>query len=215
MKHLQSHERVLGDPDTTEAYGFQLGSGCEGGERIALIGELGAGKTTLMRGFARGMGVDSSEVTSPTFTLLAVHEPTNSGLQLVHGDAYRLGSREELDAVGWEEYMADPHSVVVLEWPQRVEGALGSDPITIEIMHDAPDSTGTIGRLVRCTVPESVAARSTRSCPTCSQAVPAGGEFFPFCCSRCRLADLGSWFSGAYTLSREIEEDDLYDPDLR
>ena len=214
MKSITSHETRLKGADDTESYGFRIGRSCEGGERIALMGELGAGKTTFMRGFARGLGIDPSEVTSPTFTLLNVHEPTGSGLQLVHGDAYRLSSADELHAVGWDEYMDDPRSVIVMEWPQRVEGVLGPHPITIELVHDEPDAEGVIGRIARCLLPDRGPERSHRPCPTCSKLVPEHGRHFPFCCSRCRMADLGSWFSGSYVVSREIEEDDLVDPDI-
>lgn len=214
MKSVESHERSLVDADETEAYGFDLGRQSEGGERIALVGELGAGKTTFMRGFARGMGIEPSEISSPTFTLLNIHGPTEVGLQLIHGDAYRLDSADELMAVGWEEHMDDPRSVVVLEWPQRVTGALGKRPIIIELMHDAPDTQGRIGRIARCLIPGAEAEATTRSCPSCSKSVGSGDAFFPFCSSRCRMADLGSWFSGSYSVSREIEEDDLVDPDL-
>ena len=214
MKSVQSHESSLSGADQTESYGFDLGRRCEGGERIALVGELGAGKTTFMRGFARGLGIDPNEISSPTFTLLNVHGPGNDGLQLVHGDAYRLNSVDELMAVGWDEYMEDPRSIVVLEWPQRVTGALGKRPIIIELMHDAPDQQGVSGRIARCVVPGSGADMKPRTCPTCSHSVDSESGFFPFCSSRCRMADLGSWFSGSYTVSREIEEDDLIDPDL-
>ena len=213
MTILRSHESSLAGPSETESYGAQLGRLCQGGERIALVGELGAGKTTFMRGFAQGLGLDPDEISSPTFTLVDVHAPTSAGLQLVHADAYRLESVDQLDAVGWEEHLADRRSIVVLEWPQNVKGALGDRPIIIELSYDAPDQNGAIGRLVRCIVPpRGPGELQSRSCPTCSTLVESNESCFPFCSSRCRLADLGSWFSGDYSISREIEEDDLIDP---
>lgn len=215
MNKIISHERTLEDAQATEQYGREIGRLCRGGERIALTGELGSGKTTFMRGFAEGLGVDSSEVSSPTFTILHVHEPRTGDIRLVHGDAYRLESTEELEAIGWDEYCSDPQTVAVLEWPEKVPGALGSDAVIIEIMHGTVDTTGMVGRVARCVVPVSVVNPvSGRCCPSCSVSVSENGSSFPFCSARCRMADLGNWFSGRYSVSREIEEDDLMDPDL-
>ena len=215
MSKIISHERALEDAQATEHYGREIGRACRGGERIALSGELGAGKTTFMRGFAEGLGLDASEVSSPTFTLLHVHESPLRDTRLVHGDAYRLGSLDELEEIGWTEYLADPKTVVVLEWPEKVPGALGAEPLHIELMHGVADAQGRIGRFARCVAPGSPSAStSSRRCPSCNAAVPEEASAFPFCSARCRMADLGNWFSGRYSVSREIEEDDLMNPDL-
>ena len=215
MNKIISHERFLVDALATEQYGCEMGRLCRGGERISLRGELGAGKTTFMRGFAEGLGVDSSEVSSPTFTILHVHESGTGDIRLVHGDAYRLESMEELQEIGWEEYLLDPRTVVVLEWPEKVLGALGSDAVVIELMHGAVGEDGVLGRFVRCMDPVSnEASMAARRCPSCNKTVADDESSFPFCSTRCRMADLGNWFAGNYSVSREIEEDDLMNPDL-
>ena len=215
MTGIENHESILEGPDQTVEFGRRIGAKCRGGERIALVGELGAGKTTFMRGFAQGLELDPAEVSSPTFTILHVHEHGPSGLRLVHGDAYRVESLDELEAIGWREHLEDPRTVVVLEWPDRIPGALGDESVTIELMHGVPDDDGLIGRFVRCTVPdEAVGSDEKRNCTACHAPVAEDSAHFPFCSARCRMADLGKWFSGSYSISREIEEDDLVDPNL-
>jgi tRNA threonylcarbamoyladenosine biosynthesis protein TsaE len=86
------------------------------GATLLLSGELGAGKTAFVRGLAQGLGIDPSDVTSPTFTL--VHEYRGGRLPLVHVDLYRL-ERAELDEVGLDEALA-VKGVVAIEWPERL-----------------------------------------------------------------------------------------------
>lgn len=206
----------LDSPDATLRFGRALARHCAGGERIALVGELGAGKTTLMRGFAEGLGLDPREISSPTFTLVHVHECPGPVRRLVHGDAYRLESTDELEGIGWQEHLEDPAAVVVLEWPDRVPGALGPHPLVVELVHDEPDGQGRPGRMVYCSdAGFTTSLREGRdTCRTCRKPVPAEEPHGPFCSDRCRMADLGSWFAGDYSISREIEEDDLMDPDV-
>jgi tRNA threonylcarbamoyladenosine biosynthesis protein TsaE len=81
---------------------------------IALIGPLGAGKTTLVKGLARACGIDPDTVTSPTFTL--AHEYRSGTLPLYHLDWYRLGSAREAMAAGLQEYCPSTDGVTVIEW---------------------------------------------------------------------------------------------------
>lgn len=97
------------------ALGEELAAGFEGGEVIALVGGLGAGKTHLTKGFASGLGC-TAEATSPTFALL--HEYPGGRLRLAHLDFYRMESAEELLAIGWDELL-DEGGVVVAEWADR------------------------------------------------------------------------------------------------
>jgi len=85
------------------------------GSVIGLVGDLGAGKTHWVKGFAAEMGC-VAEVTSPTFGL--VHEYSGGRLPMSHFDFYRLGSAEELIALGWDEYLEDG-GVVVAEWADK------------------------------------------------------------------------------------------------
>lgn len=90
------------------------------GDRLILTGELGAGKTTFTRALAPAMGIDPRRISSPTFTILTVHE---GPIRLIHADAYRLSGSEEFEAAGFDA--ADAASAVtVVEWGERVERAL-------------------------------------------------------------------------------------------
>lgn len=95
---------------------------------FALKGGLGAGKTALCRGLARGLGVDDA-VTSPTFALIHEHE---GALPFYHFDAYRLGSSAEFLELGAEEYLYG-RGVCAVEWSERVEDALPPDSVIVEL----------------------------------------------------------------------------------
>ena len=114
--------------EETERLGQRLGETLRGGEVVAYLGELGAGKTAFTRGLARGLGI-SMRVTSPTYTI--VNEYTGGRLPLFHFDMYRLGSEEELFDIGWEDYLARG-GVCAVEWSENVSGAM-EDAITVQI----------------------------------------------------------------------------------
>lgn len=100
-------------PDQTEALGEAWGRSARSGLVIGLIGELGAGKTQLVRGLARGLGC-SERVHSPTFALL--HEYTSGRFPLFHLDLYRLDTPAAIQAAGLEEYLCQPKGISVVEW---------------------------------------------------------------------------------------------------
>ena len=104
-------------PAETEALGEEWGRTAQRGLVIALSGDLGAGKTQLVRGLARGMGV-TTRVHSPTFTL--VNEYSGGRLKLFHLDLYRLETPEQVHSAGIEEFL-QPDGVVVIEWAERLE----------------------------------------------------------------------------------------------
>lgn len=104
--------------EETARAGEELAGLLPEGATLLLEGDLGAGKTTLVRGLARGLGV-AGDVTSPTFGLLAVH--AGSRRQLLHVDAYRLSRPEELDGLLLEELARPPYNLVI-EWPERIAG---------------------------------------------------------------------------------------------
>ena len=115
---------------------------------LHLSGDLGAGKTTLARGFARACGV-AAPVRSPTYTLVNVHEA--GALTLVHLDLYRLRDPAELEHLGLREW-ARPGCLWLIEWPERAGGALPLADLTVRLAvtpdaHQADISAGgAIGR---------------------------------------------------------------------
>lgn len=116
--------------DEMKAFGEQLGSLLMGGEVIEMVGDVGAGKTTLTKGVAAGLGVED-DVQSPSFTISRVYDGRNS-LHLVHYDFYRLHDAgimaEEL-----RETVHDPQTVTILEWADVVEGVLPEKRLTVRI----------------------------------------------------------------------------------
>jgi tRNA threonylcarbamoyladenosine biosynthesis protein TsaE len=109
-------------PNETEALGGAWGRSAHRGLVIGLCGELGAGKTILVRGLARGLGI-ASRVQSPTFALARVYR--GERLTLCHLDLYRLETREQIAAAGLEEYFFHPSGVTVVEWAERWFGEHG------------------------------------------------------------------------------------------
>jgi len=100
----------------TIAFGERLATELQPGDVLALTGDLGAGKTCLVKGIARGLGI-AQEVTSPTFTL--IHEYRGGRLPLNHVDLYRLDNVEAAVGIGIEEYLGGD-GVTVIEWAERI-----------------------------------------------------------------------------------------------
>jgi tRNA threonylcarbamoyladenosine biosynthesis protein TsaE len=103
-------------PAETESLGERWGNTAQRGLVIGLTGELGAGKTRLVKGIARGLGI-TARVHSPTFTL--VNEYGGGRLRLFHLDLYRLETRGQIVSAGLEEYL-QPDGVAVIEWAERI-----------------------------------------------------------------------------------------------
>jgi tRNA threonylcarbamoyladenosine biosynthesis protein TsaE len=107
-------------PEETLALGEQWGRAAQRGWVIGLSGDLGAGKTQFVRGFARGLGC-TARVHSPTFALL--NEYGGGRLRLFHLDLYRLNNADEVTGAGLEEYLLNPDGVAVVEWIERWQSA--------------------------------------------------------------------------------------------
>lgn len=116
-RSLRPQAVITKSPEETGALGERLAGELEPGACLALIGELGAGKTTLIKGLARGLGIPEEEVLSPTFILVREHR--TGRLPLFHVDAYRLSKPEELQEIGLEEYLLS-EGITVIEWADRV-----------------------------------------------------------------------------------------------
>ena len=111
----EPHVRQSRSERDTAAIGRELGATLSAGDVVLLHGDLGAGKTAFVRGLAEGLGVDSQEVSSPTFTL--VQEYRGGRLPLFHVDLYRLNDPREVDDLGLDEIAED--GVLAIEWAER------------------------------------------------------------------------------------------------
>jgi len=120
-------EIVTNSPDETEAEGEELGRGLRAGDLILLTGPLGAGKTTFVRGLARGAGSEA-QVASPTFQLVRIYP---GRVQLAHVDLYRVKAAGELADLGLDELIDE--GAVVVEWGDRIEATTGRQ-ITFETL---------------------------------------------------------------------------------
>jgi tRNA threonylcarbamoyladenosine biosynthesis protein TsaE len=185
-----------------------------GASLLLLSGSLGAGKTTLVRGLAHGVGSDPRAVSSPTFTIRMDH--AGGARPLVHIDAWRLAP-DDLPSIGFDELLASD-AIVAIEWPERIHQALPPRAVLVAIEHAEPIEDGAEpGRVA--TVSEvglpsgesrrlaeglALLVRAPRiappSCPTCGAPLDTEGSAEsidradrPFCSRRCRLADLGDW----------------------
>ena len=121
--------RETSSPQETEAAGEELGRRLRSGDLVLLTGELGAGKTTFVRGVARGSG-SAAPVASPTFQLVRIYP---GRLQLAHVDLYRLEKGDDLRDLGLDELL--DAGAVVVEWGDRIDGTVGSDAALISIEH--------------------------------------------------------------------------------
>jgi tRNA threonylcarbamoyladenosine biosynthesis protein TsaE len=120
---------VSSSPEETIAIGERIARGLKKGSVVALRGGLGAGKTCLTRGIARGLGI-TEEITSPTYTI--VSEYCSGSLQFYHIDAYRLGGDDDFEALGGGEYI-DGGGVSVVEWSERLPRSIPQEALVVEI----------------------------------------------------------------------------------
>ena len=119
--------------EETQQVARDLAAGLKAGDVLLLSGNLGAGKTTFVRGLAEGLGIDPREVSSPTFTI--VHEYRGGRLTLYHADLYRL-ERTATEDVGLEE-MGAADGVLAIEWPDRLTHDLsGAQAVDIQLIDD-------------------------------------------------------------------------------
>ena len=122
---------------STENLGAALARVAEPGDIITLAGTLGAGKTALTQAIGRGLGLDPTiYITSPTFGLL--HE-YKARIPLYHFDFYRLGSEEEIDALGFHEYFYG-RGLTVIEWPERLGSLMPAERLHIELVISGDNS---------------------------------------------------------------------------
>ena len=137
-------------PQETIELGRRIGSQLRGGEVLAIVGNLGAGKTHLIKGIATGAGAqDCARVTSPTFVIVNQYA---GRFNIYHLDAYRIESIGQFEMLGFDD-LCCPESVVLIEWADKIESAIaGIDFVRVELTHAAPQA-----RTIRITnVPEHI-----------------------------------------------------------
>lgn len=125
-----------------QAIGAAIGRAAQAGDMVMLNGPLGAGKTTMTQGIARALGV-RGRVQSPTFTIAQIHPghaPEGTGLDLVHVDAYRLASMEELDALDLDTTLDE--ALTVVEWGAGKVEVLSADRLEVHIERPEGSSSG-------------------------------------------------------------------------
>jgi tRNA threonylcarbamoyladenosine biosynthesis protein TsaE len=115
--------------DDTEDIGFKLGKTLKPGDVVGLYGELGSGKTTMVKGIARAFGIDSRDITSSSFTIISEYL---SDPLFCHIDLYRIDNRNSLDNTGLWDYISS-NAVSVIEWAEKLEGIIPEDYIKVRI----------------------------------------------------------------------------------
>ena len=107
-------------PEETFAFGEELGKNARPGQVFTLIGDLGVGKTVLTQGIAKGLGIDEA-ICSPTFTI--VQEYHTGRMPFYHFDVYRIGCVEEMDEIGFDDYVYG-EGLTMIEWANLIEEIL-------------------------------------------------------------------------------------------
>jgi tRNA threonylcarbamoyladenosine biosynthesis protein TsaE len=127
MKYIAKNE------SETVSIGRNIANMLNAGDILCLYGDLGAGKTTLVKGVARGLGI-KKQITSPTFALMNIY-PIKPA-KLVHVDTYRLKDEQELVDIGIEDYLGASDAICIIEWPEKMKKLLKKKKtLKIEIEH--------------------------------------------------------------------------------
>lgn len=134
---------IIKNENETKKFGLDLGNILEKGDVVALIGDLGTGKTALTKYIAEGLGI-AGPITSPTFTI--VQEYHDGRLPLYHFDVYRIGDPEEMYELGYEEYFYG-QGVCVIEWADLIEELLPEEAKVIRIQYGETEGE----RIYQCT----------------------------------------------------------------
>ena len=121
------NEKRFDSPEKTQIFASELAKNVKSGTVIALIGNLGAGKTTFAQGFAKGLGLNN-HVISPTFKLVSEYI---GNISLYHIDCYRLDTSFDFLNIGGEEYLNPIDGITLIEWPERINDLWSDDWIYI------------------------------------------------------------------------------------
>lgn len=132
-----SQEFITRSAKETMDQGRLFASQLQRGDIVCLSGDLGAGKTTWVKGLAEGLGLSGKEsVTSPTFALMHRYD---SRIPLYHFDCYRLHSPEELTEIGFEEFVNDRDAVICIEWPEKAGSLIPATGWNVFILHQGSE----------------------------------------------------------------------------
>jgi len=115
----------------TMKWGGRVARYLKSGDILCLFGELGSGKTTFVKGIAKGLRINPTQVNSPTFVLLNIYE---GRLPLYHFDFYRLGKQQEISAIGYDEFFYD-EGVTVVEWAERLKELMPKENLRIQLYY--------------------------------------------------------------------------------
>lgn len=139
MSDVQASTHTTNNPEETRALAASLAPNLAPGSILALVGNLGAGKTCFVQGLAEGLGM-TEPVTSPTYTLIQEYDAVADGPMLVHCDLYRIGDGAGPQGLGMDDYLFDFDGIVAIEWPERAPGLLPRAAWTITFERsDDPD----------------------------------------------------------------------------
>lgn len=196
-------EYVSRSADATVRLGATVATMLNPGDVVALIGNLGGGKTQFVRGLATGLEANPRAVSSPTFVLMNEYA---GRIPLVHIDAYRLNGLSDLESIGWSAELLG-EVVTAVEWADRIEPELPTDRLELHFEHLGDEHRRIVfelrGRWAERR--EEIARlihelRADARCPICGAAAERDSAAYPFCSERCKLVDLGRWFKGSYTI---------------
>ena len=132
---MKSVDILSKSTDQTIKLGERLAKHLRKGDIFCLQGDLGSGKTTLIKGIAKGLKIASEKVTSPTFVLMNAYE---GRLPLYHFDLYRLEEIHEISSIGYEEFLYGD-GVAVIEWAERLGALTPKEYLRIELAHKGED----------------------------------------------------------------------------
>lgn len=132
---MKSTKIITKTPEETLKMAERLGKKVSAGDIICLFGDLGAGKTTFVKGLAKGLKFNSTKVKSPTFVLMNIYE---GRLPVYHFDLYRIEANVELAMIGYDEFLYGD-GVAVIEWAERLNTLMPQERLDIELTHRNPE----------------------------------------------------------------------------
>jgi len=132
---MKTQKFISNSPEETVNFGESLAKSFKGGDIVCFFGDLGSGKTTLIKGIAKGLKIGHAKVNSPTFVLMNVY---HGRLPLFHFDLYRLDNVEGISSIGYDEFLYDD-GVSVIEWADRLGTLLPEEYLRVDLKHKKND----------------------------------------------------------------------------